>query len=263
MGAIGRAATWRISGTALFGDTTGGTAVTVTLDSGRRLTALTFNTATQGGSYTISNTDGISGLTLTNHGLGVALAVIGGGNHTIAVPVTFGDTVNFTSDTGSLTISGNIDGGGGLTVAGNLILTGNNAYGGGTTINSGILTAIPASGSGLAVGTGPVTVDPGATLLTGGIGPLGPWNGPCNALTVNGGSVVVTQHGRHQLVPRPGAVDRRHDQFARPIGLAYQHDHDLRGALPRRRSTLSISTPLSPRTTPTFLLTLSSLAIPP
>ena len=72
--------------------------------------------------------------------------------------------------------------------AGIQVLTGNNTYAGGTVVNGGTLAVFPAGGSGSVVGTGPVTVNSGATLITGGDGPLGPNNNPVG-LTVNGGVV--------------------------------------------------------------------------
>jgi autotransporter-associated beta strand protein len=145
---------------AVFGDTTDGNAVSVTLDSSRAVAALTFNTATEGGSYTISRGSGdtTSTLTLARYWPcnDVSVTITGGGSHTIAVPITLTDSVYFTGDVGSvLTISGNVSGQGGVTLTagnvGTLVLAGSNSYTGGTTISEGTLDfaapeAVPTTG---------------------------------------------------------------------------------------------------------------------
>ena len=97
---------------AIFVDSIGTTnPAIVTLDGNRTLSGLIINT-TLGGSYFITSTDG-STLTLANNGTPVPVTV-GGGSHTLDVPVTLADDLSFTASAGAmLTVSGPISESGG------------------------------------------------------------------------------------------------------------------------------------------------------
>jgi fibronectin-binding autotransporter adhesin len=86
--------------------------------------------------------------------------------------------------------SGILEGSGSLvkSVAGTLILSGENTYSGGTTISGGRITLTNAAGSGL--GSGPVTIAPGGSLSLGN----GEDNGSIAATTIaNDGLVLVNR----------------------------------------------------------------------
>ncbi|MEO6755058.1 MAG: autotransporter-associated beta strand repeat-containing protein [Chthoniobacteraceae bacterium] len=130
-----------INDTALFGSTF----VSTTLDGvAPSLNALTFNST----SGTIAPGTGVGSgpVTLQNNSTGVApvLNVTGGALPTISAPMVFGNTVTVSTATVSdrLTISGVIDGPGGLTKtgAGTLFLSGTNTYLGKTAVNGGTLS---------------------------------------------------------------------------------------------------------------------------
>lgn len=135
--------TWTANNIAYFA----GTAGTVTLNANETVNGLVFSTA----GYTITNTDGVSTLTLATN------------NPTISVPA------------GTTTISCNFIGGGlseGLTASGpgTLFMTGSNTYTGGTLITNG--TTLKASRisdvNPSAIGnSGNLTLGGGTLLLTG------------------------------------------------------------------------------------------------
>jgi autotransporter-associated beta strand protein/probable HAF family extracellular repeat protein len=149
-------------GNAVFGPVlTSGTA-TITLDSNRSLTSLSFST-TGGASYLISASGG-SALTLANTATGTATISNSGGNNAIDAPIILGSNLSVSATTGSvLTIAGGISESGGsysvnLIGGGELILSGSNDYTGGTTVSAGTLcvtdtVALP-SGTSLTVGAG-------------------------------------------------------------------------------------------------------------
>ena len=80
-----------------------------------------------------------------NNGSSNATITVSAGSQTIDAPVVLGNNVNVTAAGGSgLTISGAIGQSGGsqaliLSGSGSLTLSGNNNYGGGTTVNGGTL----------------------------------------------------------------------------------------------------------------------------
>ncbi len=117
-----------------------------------------------------------AGFTITN-----PLAVDGGtilnedGNHTLSGNMTIGAAglkLQSKYDTKNFTLSGVLSGGGGITVSSAnhattaVILTNNNSYAGGTQVNSGELRASVGTTAGTFTrfGSGPVTVNSGATL---------------------------------------------------------------------------------------------------
>ncbi len=178
----------QVPASATFGNSIGGQTVTVLLDGANQtLGSLTISNSL-GGSYIIDSTDG-STLTLAASNAPAQVTISGGGSHTIAAPVTLSGAVNVSGDTNSLlTFSGNIDGNGPLMIGGSgtVSLNGTNStYGGGTIVNGGTLSLGPGyvggwSGVGKLVGTGPVTVNAGGTLIgqnvSLGMGYSG-WNG--------------------------------------------------------------------------------------
>ena len=121
------------------------TAYTVTLGSAITVGELTFGNQ----NYTIKgDAGGLFSLTIDSGILAVA-------NGTVSAPVILGAANAWeTVGTATLTVSGNISGGFGLTKQGpgTLILSGSNSYSGGTTVASGILqlnssTALPNGGN--------------------------------------------------------------------------------------------------------------------
>ena len=139
---------------AVFGPLLSGGTATVTLDYGASLASLGFST-TGGASYVISPSSG-STLILSNTA-GAATLSNSGGNQTIAAPIMLGSSLSVSISAGSvlnlvaaISPSGSgdaltLDGGG------ELILSGSNNYGGGTTVLSGTLeltspAAMPNSG---------------------------------------------------------------------------------------------------------------------
>jgi autotransporter-associated beta strand protein len=125
-----------------------GTAGTVTLATSVNADALTFTTA----GYTITNTDGVSVLTLD------------GNNPTITVPTgntTIGCTIA-ESGAGAVTVNG----------PGTLALTGANTYTGGTTISGATLSVNTIADANCSIGpSGTVTFFGGGTLSYTGSGP--------------------------------------------------------------------------------------------
>jgi autotransporter-associated beta strand protein len=113
------------------------------------------------GANTYTGTTTVSGGTLEIGGAGQ----LGGGTYPGSINITAG-TFKYNS-LAVQTLTGAISGPGGVTKAGTgtLVLAGMNAYTGGTTVIGGTLSVAPLADS--ALGTGPVTVLPGATLLLG------------------------------------------------------------------------------------------------
>jgi len=146
-------------------------ATAVTMDGTWTVGTMNFNNA-QG--YTISA--GISGtLTLNNNSSAAQINVISG-SHTISAPVSLVSNVTIAVGQigGTMTISGNITGSGGVVVGptstasnvGTVVLSGVNSYSGGTRVTSGTLVAV---GSG-ALPDGPVTLSGGVLQLAAGSG---------------------------------------------------------------------------------------------
>ncbi len=128
--------------TASFGITNSAPTL-ITLDGDRSLGTMNFSSAY---SYTIAQGSGGS-LTLDN---GASAAQINdyNGNHTISAPVVLNSntTIAVAQSGNVFTISGNISGAGGITLAatsalnaGTVVLSGSNSYRGGTTVTSGTL----------------------------------------------------------------------------------------------------------------------------
>ena len=153
----------------------------VTLNTNATLSALTFSNA--GSSYLIAGNG-----TLTMQSAGEIANLYG--SNTIATALAL--TTNVTLSNNALfTVSGNIDGAGGLTQygTGTTILSGNNSYAGATLIGGGTMLlngtnrgngAVTVTNSGTLGGTGsisgPVAVSTGGTLSPG-----------TNSMTINGG----------------------------------------------------------------------------
>ncbi len=157
--------------TALFGGSIAA-AATVTLDSDRTLSGLTFDNSSY--SYTIA---GVNSLTLANSGLPVPVTVANG-SHTIAVPVVLADDADIAPAFGTtLTISGPISETGGMRTVilsdqGTLVLAnGNNTFTGGVQIRAGTLQLNDFNA--VQYGTVSVGVDNGLTFGSGGTYNLG------------------------------------------------------------------------------------------
>jgi len=124
--------------------------------------AAAFNIATNGGTLTLDNTPGLATLFQLPSSAG----------DTISAPIAVNGSLFVTNTSvNALTLSGNISGAAsGVTVAGNVILSGFNTYGGGTMVNSGQLVfgtaaAIPAGGALTLNNNAVVMVTPASPLL--------------------------------------------------------------------------------------------------
>jgi len=124
-------------------------------------------------SYWVLQGTGTTGLTLTGTGSNPAAITVVSGTHWVQAPILLGSNL-VVSSSGRLTLSGNISDNGlgrNLTLnGGELILSGTNSYGGGTTVNEGILSvtnndALPGGGS-LTIGAGGVLMfDPSTPVV--------------------------------------------------------------------------------------------------
>jgi autotransporter-associated beta strand protein len=148
--------------TATFGPTvSSGTAVVALDGAAPVLSNLVFSNSNA--SYWILQGTGTTGLTLTGTGgSSPAALTVTSGKHRVAAPILL-DSNLVVSDSGSLTVSGNLSDGGlgkSLTLdgGGELILSGKNSYRGGTVVNDGTLVLTSNSslldGSSLTVGAG-------------------------------------------------------------------------------------------------------------
>ncbi len=150
--------------TATFGNSTGGSAATVTLDGvSPTVSAMTFSN-TSGGSFTL--TQGSGGTLSLANGPGTASVTVAAGSQTIALPLVLDSgTSVMVNDAGDmLTVSGSVGGPGGLTKggAGTLVLSGTGSYSGGTVVTAGQLVVMNsealADGTSLTVGAGGTAV---------------------------------------------------------------------------------------------------------
>ncbi len=161
----------------------------VTLDLSSTLSSLNFNT-TGANSYVIAPSSG-STLTLSNS-LGSATIANGGGNHTIAVPITLASNLSVSALPGStLSVSGPIGETGGsqslsLGGGGMLVLGGANTYSGSTTLSGGTLQV----GNGLALQNSTVVAAGGGLDLNGFNATVGGLSG-AYSLTLNSGTLNV------------------------------------------------------------------------
>lgn len=122
---------------------------TVTLDGGKTVGALVFDSASHG--YSI--TPGSGGTLTLNNGANPASVQVISGSHTVSAPVNLpSHTTVDVATSGTLTVSSAVDGTGSLTKVGNgtLILTGTSNYAGGTRMQGGTLefNALAALGTG-------------------------------------------------------------------------------------------------------------------
>ncbi len=128
--------------TADFGSAVTSSTATVTLDNVVSLASFAFSAS--GGKSYLFNPSYACALILSNTA-GPATISDGGGNNTIAVPITLGSNLSVSASPGSaLTIAGAISESGGshsltLSGGGELILSGSNSYTGGTTVDAGAL----------------------------------------------------------------------------------------------------------------------------
>jgi autotransporter-associated beta strand protein len=197
-------ANWTLNSPGNAGDTasfgiTNSAATTISLDGNRTVGTLNFSSAF---SYTIAQGTGGT-LTLDN---GASNAQINdyNGNHTISAPMALNSntTIAVEQSGNVFTISGNISGVGGITLAatsalnaGTVVLSGSNSYGGGTTVESGTLV-IGASG---ALPNGNVTIG-GGTLKLGASTGLARMTG----LTISGNGILDISNN-HALISYTGS----------------------------------------------------------
>jgi fibronectin-binding autotransporter adhesin len=132
------------------------------------------------------------GFTLSGNAvqLSATTKVTNTGDNTIALGLTpTSGAMRIDSESGTLTVSGNIGGTGGLTKVGTgtLFLTGNNAYDGGTTLNGGTLRL----GSANALRTNNET----ALTFTSGTLDLNGFNATLNDFTLSSGSQILLGGG--------------------------------------------------------------------
>jgi autotransporter-associated beta strand protein len=158
----------------------------VTLDAAQTVGSLTFQNSAN--SYTITPGSGGT-LTFSSGTTGNAFLADKAGNHSINAPVTLTSNLSasVTNSTDTLTIDGNISGGGQLIMggAGTLILTGtSNSWGGGTLINSGTIQI----GNGTTAGTLSGNVTDNGTLAFDHSDPLT----VTSAISGNGGVTQLT-----------------------------------------------------------------------
>ena len=153
---------------ATFNDT--GSVATIALDGAApSLKTIRFDSSLT--SYQIEQGTGSTALTLKSSS-GAAVTVLSG-SHQITAPVTLASntTVNVAPANGALAITSNIDGASSLTKTGfgELILTGNNSFGGGTTVTGGVLTinTLADSGTSALGNTGSISVETATLRYTG------------------------------------------------------------------------------------------------
>jgi autotransporter-associated beta strand protein len=182
---------WSVNSPGNAGDTAsfsiGNTAATtVTLDGNRSVGTLNFSS---GFSYTIAQGTGGS-LTLVN---GASAAQINdyNGNHTISAPVVLNSNTTIAVEQAGnvFSISGNISGVGGITLAptsalnaGTVMLSGSNSYSGGTTVASGTLII---GANGALPSNRAVALSGGKLQLTANTG-----GETVSSLTITGGSTL-------------------------------------------------------------------------
>ncbi|MBS0657334.1 MAG: choice-of-anchor D domain-containing protein [Verrucomicrobia bacterium] len=120
------------------------------------------------------------------------------------VPMTLGNVSTLDTNFHGMTLTGTLDGQGGLTKvgAGTLVLSGANTYAGGTTVQAGTLTV----SSNFNLGTGPVTVAGGTLQSTGNyaIDSAATVTGPSSVFTT-GGYLEVGKGGTGSLSITGGA----------------------------------------------------------
>ena len=248
---------------ATFGDSIGTTnPAVITLDGNRTLSGMVFNTSF-GGSYFITSTDG-STLTLANNGNPVPVNV-GGGSHTLNVPITLVDDLSFSAFAGAvLTVSGPISESGGskgvsVNGGGTLVLAVPNSYSGNTTVNGGVLqlndpnavqnsTVVVNAAGGVTFGTGIGTFN--VAGLSGGAGfALADIGGGAVTLSVGGnnqnttyggsltgvGNLTKVGNGTLTLGRHPELQRRHRDHSGHLAAFPRRRRDDARGQLQLRR----------------------------
>jgi hypothetical protein len=134
---------------------------TITLDGNKTLGVMTFDSPY---SYTIS--PGSGGSLIFDNGGAAATVTASQGNHTLVVNVQLAKNLNFTTNFGTFTVSGNVTGAGGLTKSGVTTLALN-----GAKSNAGVTDVAAVTlrmHGGLSGAGGGVSVAPGARLEAGG-----------------------------------------------------------------------------------------------
>jgi autotransporter-associated beta strand protein len=202
-GSWGNGVNWTLNSPGNAGDTASfgiaNTAATVvSLNGNRTVGTMNFSSAF---SYTIAQ--GTGGTLTIDNGSAAAQINDYNGNHTISAPVVLNsNTTIAVEQLGNVfTISGNISGVGGITLAatsalnaGTVVLSGSNSYGGGTTVDSGTLV-IGANGA----------LPNGNVAIGGGVLKLGASTGlaQMTGLTIGGGGVLDIGNN-HALISYAG-----------------------------------------------------------
>ncbi len=195
---------WTLNSPGNAGDTasfsiTNSAATTISLDGNRTVGTLNFSSDY---SYTISQ--GSGGSLMLDNGASAVQINDYNGNHTISAPVVLNsNTTIAVEEAGNVfTISGNISGVGGITLAatsalnaGTVLLSGSNSYSGGTTVTSGTLIV----GANGALPDGNVSITGGMMKLNAGTG-LARMTG----LTISGTGVLDIGNN-HVLLSYSGA----------------------------------------------------------
>jgi autotransporter-associated beta strand protein len=171
---------------------------TVTLDGNQTVGSITFNSTS---AYTISSGSGGT-LTLNNNGSNATITNFGG-NHVISAPLALTSSLSVIVQTfgDSVTISGNMNGSGGLIATGpggsipSLILSGSNTYRGGTDIEAGNLTL--GSATALPVNTA-LTLS--AKDVPGGVLDLNGNSASLSSITVTTGPLTNSTHATAEII---------------------------------------------------------------
>jgi probable HAF family extracellular repeat protein/autotransporter-associated beta strand protein len=205
----------QLGDTATFGNSSGSSSATITLDGGRSVSHIVFNNSA--GSYTVSPGSPSGNLILDNNeGFDVTL-LVQRGTHTIAAPVGIRRNLIVTvASNAGLNVSGNISEYGGswsLTKAGEgtLTLSGSNTYTGQTVIQFGTLR-LSSSGQ-ISTASEIITETDGKFEIDGGTHTVGYIDGSGTTELLNGAYLTATHISQNVLNVGPAC-----SIFLSPLG---------------------------------------------